>query len=161
MARALVNVPSSGVIGEIKASMMTLAQFQAQFGTNWVLANGDSATGTAYATITGFTTLPDARGVALRGKNNGRADGNQNPAGDLALGTFEGDQFQGHTPNNISSSQVTPSGGTMGWMTGNGNGGTQTAVNATLVSDGVNGTPRIGSETRIKSVVVNYFIKVN
>lgn len=36
----------------------TEAQFQAQMGTNWLEANGQSTVGTAYQTLTGNATLP-------------------------------------------------------------------------------------------------------
>lgn len=154
MARALVNVPTSGVIGEIKASMLTLAQFQAQFGTNWVLANGASATGTAYATLTGSTIVPDCRGVSLRGKNNGRSDGAQNPDGDLALGTYQGDMFvsHGHSMSNNVSVQT---GGLNDTTTG------VRAVDRFGVISAISALANGGNETRTKNVTVNYFIKVN
>lgn len=41
--------------------------------------------------------IPDLRGMFLRSKNNGRADGNQNPDGDLALGVVQQDAFKSHT----------------------------------------------------------------
>lgn len=66
-------------VGMIVPSMLTEAQFQAINGTAWVLAAGQSAVGSVYATTTGSSTLPDLRGMTLRGKNNSRADGSQNP----------------------------------------------------------------------------------
>lgn len=174
MARALVNVPTSGVIGEIKASMLTLAQFQAQFGTNWVLADGASATGTKYATLTGAYVLPDCRGVALRGKNNGST---RNPDGDLALGTYQADLYGSHTHAQDAHYHVGGYGNGAGYggysygstsvgtpnSTQNNNLGhasharsnpNTTTVTATNQNSG-------GNETRMKTVTVNYFIKVN
>jgi hypothetical protein len=66
-------------VGMIVQSMLTEAQFQAINGTNWVLAAGQSVTGSQYATITGNSSIPDLRGMFLRGKNNSRSDGNQAP----------------------------------------------------------------------------------
>lgn len=169
MARALVNVPTSGVIGEIKASMMTLVQFQAQFGTNWVLANGGSAIGTKYATITGNVTLPDCRGMSLRGKNNGRADGNQNPDGDVALGTMQLDSMQNHahplgfdigTKNQGSDSLGNSGTRFANGSTGSANGTFQPYLSGPTLDAG-NGAPRVAGETRMKNVTVNYFIKVD
>lgn len=83
-------------IGSIIHSMLTTAQFQAQVGTtNWVLADGTSYPGSVYQTLVG-SPIPDLRGQFLRGKNNGRADGNQNPAGEEALGTEETPQVLSH-----------------------------------------------------------------
>lgn len=149
MARALVNVPSSGTIGEVKASMMTLAQFQAQFGTNWVLADGSSATGTKYATITGSTTLPDCRGVTLRGKNNGST---RNPDGDLALGTYQADMYTSHTHTAPYNGNGTSGLSNIGYAAGDTN-----PAYGTMIANNPSG----GNETRMKNVTVNYFIKVN
>ena|SRR5579884_3182075 len=144
-------------IGMVVSSLLTLAQFQAINGTGWVLADGSSVAGSTYASITGNSTIPDLRGMYLRGKNNGRSDGNQNPGGDYTLGTFENDQMQGHTHNfNVSSSvggqQTAVQGGS---SVGPASGG------STPVTDGTNGTPRTGLETRVKNVTVNHFIKIN
>lgn len=86
--RSAVIDPSP--VGSIAESMLTEAQFQALNGTGWVLADGRSVVGSMYAMATGFTTIPDLRGVFRRGKNNGRADGNQDPAGERSLGAFQG-----------------------------------------------------------------------
>lgn len=160
MARALVNIPSSGTIGEVKASMMTLAQFQAQFGTNWVLANGASATGTKYATITGNTTLPDCRGVALRGKDNGRG---LNPDGDIALGTYQADLFGSHDHGGGSHAHTTTPLGGDGAVAGGQSAQRTTNVftNPITSPSGTIIATQGGNETRMKSVTVNYFIKVN
>jgi hypothetical protein len=74
-------------LGTIVSSMLTLAQYQSLHGTGWVLADGTSCAGTSYATVSGATLLPDPRGQALRGKNNGRADGLQDPAGERTIGS--------------------------------------------------------------------------
>lgn len=163
MARALVNIPSSGTIGEVKASMLTLAQFQAQFGTNWVLANGASASGTAYATITGNTTLPDCRGVGLRGKNNGRADGNQNPDGDLALGTYQGDVMGSHAHSTLTGTRNNIYGltGTTRGLDASGFTSNVQNIDYGASSGQLGITSTGGNETRMKNVTVNYFIKVN
>ena len=87
-------------IGTIVDSMLTEAQFQTQLGNpspaTWVLADGRSVVGSTYNVITGFSTIPDLRGIFRRAKNNGRSDGDQNPDGDLALGTYSADKFASH-----------------------------------------------------------------
>jgi hypothetical protein len=73
---------------------LTEAQFQAEVGnTNWVLADGRSSNGTRYKDVTGFTTIPDMRGVSPRGKDAGRG---LNPDGDLPIGTYQADQNKSH-----------------------------------------------------------------
>ena len=146
-------------VGTIVSSMLTEAQFQMLNGADWVLMDGGNVAGSLYETVTGFSTVPDARGTVLRGKNNARADGFENPAGDLALGTFENDQFQGHWHANDPNAD----GGAEGFAGGgnSGNGFNVTTFATTIVTDGVNGTPRFGLETRVKSITVNHFIKIN
>jgi hypothetical protein len=180
--KAVGVLPNStiGSIGDIQESMLTLAQFQAQpgRGTAWVLADGSSCAGTAYARITGKQNLPDLRGVFRRAKNNGRSDGNQNPAGDLALGTFQSDQIashlhsisdpghfhDAHIGNTTSGSdnrfaQVVSASGASNVVTRN-----NVDANSGIVANttGITATNAFGaSETSPKAVTVNVFIRVN
>lgn len=134
-------------VGTIIHSMLTEAQLQAQKGTGWILMDGRSVAGSAYQSITGFSTIPDARGSVLRAKNNGRADGFQNPDGDSALGTFQNDAFKAHV-----HTSTTTSAGALGYAPG---------ANPTMKggSDLVSSTG--DSETRMKNITVNVFIKIN
>lgn len=52
------QVSQMEILGEIKLASLTLTQFQAIAGTNWILANGQSSVGTAYETLTGSKTVP-------------------------------------------------------------------------------------------------------
>jgi hypothetical protein len=70
-------------VGTIKKSILSLAQFQAQMGSGWVLCDGSSAAGTAYGAL-GYSNLPDGRGVFLRGKDNGAGRTTE-----LALGAYQ------------------------------------------------------------------------
>lgn len=81
---------STAAIGAVQSALITESQFQAQFGTGWVLADGRSVTGSRYATLTGKTTIPDLRGVTLRGKNNGRSDGYENPSFSVGITNTSG-----------------------------------------------------------------------
>jgi len=50
------------MIGEIMFTGLTLAQAQSQLGAdapNWLLADGQSAAGTTYETVTGNANVPD------------------------------------------------------------------------------------------------------
>lgn len=172
-------------VGMIVQSMLTEAQFQAANGTNWVLADGRDVTGSVYASTTGGTNIPDLRGVVLRGKNNGRSDGFQNPVGDSTLGTYQGDQFLSHdhgggahthstqyaiTRNDSGSYHA--AGGVIGHiMRYDGIGGGEFGGNRVWPGEGqisTNGasttviSPNGGaSETRMRNVTVNHFIKIN
>lgn len=84
-------------VGSIIDSMLTEAQFQTEIGSMWVLADGRSVVGSRYEDITGETNIPDLRGIFRRGKNNGRSDGNEDPAGEETLGTFQTDVVREHT----------------------------------------------------------------
>lgn len=161
-------------IGDIVESMLTEPQFQELRGTGWVLFDDRDVTGSKYAELTGFTTLADARGIGRRAKNNGRSDGNENPDGDLPLGTYQADAFQKHQHPLWTQTASAPgdSGDRM-----DANAGLH-AINATRTSaysinvagknvyegyaeEGGGGTPKTASETRSKNITVNVFIKIN
>lgn len=46
------------IVGEIKLATLTLQQFQAVAGTDWIEANGQSSVGTKYAQLTKNNTVP-------------------------------------------------------------------------------------------------------
>lgn len=52
-------VNESTIVGEIKLASLNLTQFQKISGTNWILANGQSSVGTAYALLTLNNTVPN------------------------------------------------------------------------------------------------------
>jgi hypothetical protein len=81
-------------VGTLVHASLTTGQFTAEVdGGTWALADGSSAVGTDWATVTGKTTLPDARGRFLRAKSH--ASG-VNPAGDLALDAVTADTVVSH-----------------------------------------------------------------
>lgn len=154
------NKSDGNPVGMIVHSLLTEAQFQALNGIGWVLADGRSITGSKYAEITGATTIPDMRGQFLRGKNNGRSDGNQDSAGERALGDYKADKMQGHRHNSVQGAQFI-----LDLNAGDASGANGTTRTRGLIgdpsSDGTNGTPRTGSETQPKNIAVNIFIKIN
>lgn len=46
------------IIGEVKIANLTVDQFQAITGNNWLLCNGQSCVNTAYSKLTGNNTVP-------------------------------------------------------------------------------------------------------
>ncbi len=46
------------IVGEVKIANLTVEQFQAIAGTNWLLTNGQSCVDTAYSKLTGNNTVP-------------------------------------------------------------------------------------------------------
>ena len=161
----IFNQTDRNPIGMIVSSMLTLVQFQTINGTGWVLADGSTITGTKYAAITGTSVVPDLRGLHLRGKNNGRVDGNQNPDGEVALGTFQADAYGTHQHNNQARTSYW-NGSTMVASQGQAQNGYGTPVPNTgwvggySAFDGLTDA-RGGNETRMKNITVNMFIKVN
>lgn len=70
-------------------------------------------------------------------------------------GSLENDQLQGHSfPSGAS---VGSDGAVLDTWT---NGAVTSGVRASIVTDGTNGTPRVGSETRPKSIGANYYMRI-
>lgn len=124
------------------------------------------------------TAVPDLRGMVLRGANNGgssagtRADGNQDPAGNFAPGTYEADQFASHNHGGGTGGQSADH--THSISTQNSVGGsfpiTSGGTGTINIFQNTNGTSNdhthaIGAqgsaETRVKAVIVNHFIRIN
>lgn len=149
---AQVTIGSILPVGTVLHSMLSVAQFQAQYGTNWVLADGSSCTGTKYASVTGATTLPDMRGAFLRGKNNGST---RNPDGDLALGTYTADKIGSHNHSANTTSISGVSGNEIPFS------GAGSGTNKFNTVAGYPLQPFGGNETAPKSITVNIFIRIN
>jgi len=98
--------------------------------------------------------LPDMRAATLRGSGTSTLY-TQNQT--INLGGIQDDQMQGHY-HNFSSNAVTFSSGT-----GSGIGGllyqAATSSVGAPTTDGTNGTPRTGNETRVKNIGVRFYIK--
>ena len=56
--RSVITILAHPIGGTYRADI-SLVQFQAQMGTNWILANGQSSVGTAYETLTTNTVVPN------------------------------------------------------------------------------------------------------
>jgi len=170
-----------GALGSVQFSILTQTQFQAVYGTGWVLCQGQSISGSALASLTGITTLPDCRGMSLRGKNNGRSDGSQNPDGDVALGTYQADNFASHTHvQNTHGHTVNDSGHGHGSWASDVSGPDADAYlrgeaqGANYPNTVISGTSNIslnnttatnqntgGNETRMRNITLNVFIRIN
>jgi len=145
--------------------------------TGWLLCDGSpvsrstyaalfAAIGTTYGSGDGSTTfnVPDTRGIFISGV------GSQTISGityTRTLGGKQGDQFQSHYhPIGLDTGTIINgalAAGTSNTQFAKGNG----AANGTILpslsvpaSDGTNGTPRTGSETRPANIAMNYIIKV-
>lgn len=160
-------------VGTVLDSLLTEAQFQALMGTTWILMDSRSVAGSMYAAITGASTMTDARGQFRRTKNNGRADGLQDPGGDRALGNYQTHATaknglaisesphshavrdgSGRTPG-LGGGSITAYGGNiMGATVGGDVLVTLGATTGTTLSAG-------DAETRPRNIVVNTFVKIN
>jgi microcystin-dependent protein len=140
-----------------------------------------SAIGTTYGSAdASHFYVPDYRGYFLRGTDNmgvgaagrdpnagSRTAMNGMPGADTGnlVGSVQGDQMQGH--NHASGVAATGGGGNLFYFAGgnyngaNGSGvDTQSDITVTSpITDGTNGTPRVGSETRPSNAYINYCIQ--
>ncbi len=117
------------------------------------------AGGNTRSTTGAYMVLPDTRGLSLKGVGNATVN-TRTKTGPAALGEVQEDQGQGHRHNPLSGSD--------GFMTNVGAGGTGVItggvfarIDATTndpVTDGVNGTPRTGANTRDSSMGTNFGI---
>jgi len=108
-----------------------------------------------YGNGNGTTTfnIPDLRGASPRGA--GTSTGYIQSA-ILTLGEKTDDQFQGHYHGTVSSriggSALLAPGSGYEWTNGS-------EIVGSPTTDGTNGTPRTGTETRAKTQAVNFYIK--
>jgi hypothetical protein len=154
-------------VGSVVYSMLDGVTFSTQqpAGQTWILADGRSIAGLnlSYETLTRTVIIPNLLGVFIRGKNNGRNDGNQNPDGDLALGQFTADRFQSHDHGGGSHSHNTSTqngaapqfGGLIVRIPGSGTFDSATSSSGAIIN------AQGGAETSPKSVTMNPFIRVN
>ena len=134
-------------------SRATYASLFAAIGTAWNTGGENSAA----------FRLPDLRGAFLRGTGNSSVANmaNGNDFAGPAVGSFEADQMQGHIhKTGIDTRNSDGSGAdrlrTAGLENSHGN---DFSTYATIYTDGTNGTPRTGDETRPFNAGILYCIK--
>ncbi|HEY9664438.1 MAG TPA: phage tail protein [Allocoleopsis sp.] len=129
----------------------------ATLGSTWATCT-NPLTGSAYSAPTaGNFRVPDLRGTFLRGVGT-FSDG---IGTDTSLAGYQADQMQGHYHAgggaSTTSNQV---GSTVGYIQRDNSGvGNPSSLVAAPITDGTNGTPRTGKETRPRNVGVKYIIK--
>ncbi len=123
-------------VGMTVSSMLTEVQFQVLNGTDWILADGRSIVGSAYATVTGLSVAPDCRGRTIAGRDD---------MGGVAAGL-------------LTSTSVSPNGNTVGAT-----GGTQThaLTTAQLAAHGHNILPASGALTEANNATARGFPGLN
>lgn len=156
-----LKLPDTNIVGEIVAYGGSSAP------SNFLLCDGSAVArtgvyqdlfnviGTNFGVGDGSTTfnLPNSKGIFLKGAGSQTIGGIVHAG---TLGVTENDQMQGHfhsasTPYGIVGGGWAATGGTtFSW-------GALTIGSPT--TDGVNGTPRTGTETKPANVAVNYIIR--
>jgi hypothetical protein len=168
-----INKGDQNPVGMIVQSMLTEPQFQDINGEGWILSDGRPVTGSTYEAITGNANAPDLRGLVLRGQNNGRVDGNQNPD-NPALGVFQDHAFSSHqhggnsgiqSANHTHVTDTLKGGGIAYGSTAASSANTNTNTGQTSSTNSVNHTHAItsegGNENRMRNMTVNTFIKIS
>ena len=114
----------------------------------WVLADGRTAT-TEYFQATGNANVPDMRGMFLRGLNEGRADGKEDPDPDFegnirVVGSYQADTLKSHSHlENLAA----------------GNGGIHSGGSYGVINQVQTGKTG-GTETRPRNIAVYWYVKV-
>jgi hypothetical protein len=147
---AAIKPPSC--LGCIEQSVLTENQFQQVNGTDWVLCDGHGIGGTKLAqTLPDVKTVPDLRGVFLRGKASGRFS---DTVEQVDLGALELDTVgpHTHTTRNLDDAPQNKLGQGIFW-----DGGKRYSDGPSVFVLNNTGSP----ETRPKNVTVNFFCKVN
>jgi len=156
--KKIVNLP----IGTIVPSMLQPTEFAKAVGDldretiEWALADGQKdITNSLYGQLSGRTYTPDLRGMFLRGMNEGRNDGKQDPEPDRTAGDDQEDALQkhGHETNARMHGWGAEGDDTQGW--------TKRAGEAPQASVTTVTGARTADETRPKNVAVYFYIKIN
>ena len=111
---------------------------------------------TGYPISTGTFAVPNLKGLFIRGAGTQTSGGITYTAG--SIGTIQQDQFQGHYHNPLTGQFITST-NTATLYTGTGYGG-YSSTTGSPVTDGTNGTPRTGTETRSVNLAMVYCIKI-
>lgn len=164
--------PCKGAIGDIKYSILPLAQFQSVNGNCWALMDGASLPlGNPLRTLTSVSTIPDARGLFLRGHDDRDAATNQDndrlTNGLTDVGTFQQDGLVNHTHlGNISSYSDNGQGRVIaGYLPSSNNGGTalyrrESTHVSTMAINGVAETELETDDIRPKNLNFYIYIRI-
>lgn len=141
------NTPPAGYLKANGAlvSRTTYAALFAAIGTTW--GAGDGATTFA---------LPDGRGEFFRGWDDGRGVDATRIFGSSQLDAAQGHD---HSPASAAFSTANPGAGNIGWDATGASVDSNSRQKTTMVNDGVNGEPRISTETRPRNIALLACIK--
>ena len=149
-------------IGDITESLLTEVQYQAQFGSEWVLCDGQSIAGSDLDTLITLSNAPDCRGKFVRGLDNGRGIDSGR-----VINTDQAEQNKDHTHKMFANvAAITNSTGSIALpyigKTYYSSGGSPTNVQlASSFTEPFGVTESNGGDPRPHNIAVNFFIKVN
>lgn len=172
------DVKDTGALGDVKYSVLDPTEFAKQNGPGWVLLSGTSLKevdsmyqSSALKGIIQIPSLPDARGVFIRGMNEGRSidSGDVDGGDDRKVGSFQRDAFASHNHEIYAGvdGQKRRIMASLGWSGGWGNQGNVSPVHAEKVPNTVNESGLIsirnsgGTETRPRNIALYVYIKIN
>lgn len=113
-----MNAMNGVPVGTVMASMLNETEFTKATRDSeisevsqrlWTLADGRNVTGSLYASIKDTSSVPDLRGMFLRGINTGRTDGWRDPDGERTAGAYQ--IFKTAFPRNSAFTGVTSTNG--------------------------------------------------
>lgn len=166
--------PSFYGVGDVVYSVLPPELFAEAHAGQWVLANGGTLSDSTdlyrflqdrsrldlLENAEGAVTVPDARGVFVRGMNLGRDAASGDPEGDRAVGTFQGDMIGSHTHRYaISHDRVGDPDGSDDTSGGTGPGDSYWRGNKNPDFN-ANTAPTGGAETRPRNVTLYTYIKI-
>lgn len=182
------TVTCSGAVGDVKYSILNPTQFASVNGACWVPMDGRTISGSALATITSRTTVPDGSGLFIR--NHEFNEGNDpNRTVGTAIASVQAEDFKSHNHTNstdgLHGHSINDPGHTHVWGFGlegddSGGGGSyneftqvpgsvgnavQSATTGISINTNGNHSHTIsssgGSETRPKNIDFYVYIRIN
>ncbi|WP_416443445.1 hypothetical protein ACH3O9_00915 [Leeuwenhoekiella sp. A16] len=153
----LDTIPCMGALGDVKYSILPLKNFQYENGNCWILMDSiDRREAQRFRLFQRYKidTIPDARGVFLRGMNEGRNSNTGDVWGNREIGNYQIDTFQVHK-HNIDNIE------TIIWAhTTHGNQAKNMVIGSFGQQKETYNSPG-GRETRPRNICLYTYIKVN
>ncbi len=150
---------STFALGTIVTSMLTLAQFQSELNSTWVLCDGASVVGSDYETLTSNSNVPDlvTNNRFLRQATNDGAVGTTQASANLSHTHVQNNGADGSTFGTTPMKyQISGSGSSVYFPPTYGTGTNSDRVLGNVATAGSG-----GSESRPNNMQVNHFIKIN
>lgn len=150
------GIQSGTTISAIGTGTITLSAAATATATGVTLVTAPYGVGDGSTTF----ALPDGRGVALRGLDNGRGLDSSR-----VLGTYQADSYASHTHgvtdpgHNHSVPMDNGTAGGTGWQIAGQSGANQGAIATGSSATGISIQASGGTETRMKNLAVNFIIK--